>query len=89
MRGISDVALLATFGDFAGLTYIQAMVLEMMRWRPTTSYGKLDIRDLIIRFTYAVCAGSDHVVEVDDEYRGYHIPAGTAILTNLRFDNIF
>ncbi|KZP29868.1 cytochrome P450 [Athelia psychrophila] len=55
-----------TFGDFAGLTYIQAMVLEMMRWRPTTSYG------------------SDHVVEVDDEYRGYHIPAGTAILTNLR-----
>lgn len=30
----------ATFGDFAGLTYVQAMVLEMMRWRPTTSYGE-------------------------------------------------
>jgi len=55
-----------TFGDFAGLTYVQAMVLEMMRWRPTTSYG------------------SDHVVEADDEYKGYHIPAGSAVLTNLR-----
>ena len=30
--------------------------------------------------------GSDHVVEVDDEYKGYHIPAGTAVLTNLRYD---
>ncbi|KAF8550955.1 cytochrome P450 [Imleria badia] len=55
-----------TFGDFSGLTYVQAMVLEMMRWRPTTSYG------------------SDHVVEVDDEYKGYRIPAGSAVLTNLR-----
>lgn len=37
----------------------------------------------------AVWTGSDHVVEVDDEYRGYYIPAGTAILTNLRFDDAF
>lgn len=73
----------ATFGDYKSLTYVQAMVLEMMRWRPTTSYGNFSPSDATHN-TDGIEQGSDHVVEIDDEYKGYHIPAGTAILTNLR-----
>ena len=44
------------------LLYCQALVMEVLRWRP------------------AVPMGVPHRVTAEDEYLGYHIPAGAIVI---------
>ncbi|KAI3616408.1 cytochrome p450 [Moniliophthora roreri] len=55
---------LPDFTDRGSLPYIDALVLEVLRWNPVAPLGL------------------PHMVTRDDEYRGYHIPAGTTIIGN-------
>ncbi|KAK7062611.1 hypothetical protein VNI00_000099 [Paramarasmius palmivorus] len=55
---------LPDFTDRGSLPYVDALVLEVLRWSPVAPLGL------------------PHMVTKDDEYRGYHIPAGTTIMGN-------
>ncbi|KAF7365866.1 Cytochrome P450 [Mycena venus] len=55
---------LPTFDDKPALSYITALVKEVLRWNPP------------------VPLGIPHFVAVEDEYRGYRIPAGSIVLGN-------
>ncbi|KAJ8516458.1 hypothetical protein ONZ45_g6243 [Pleurotus djamor] len=51
--------------DYPHLPYVQAVMLEVLRWE------------------VIVPLGVSHAVMSDDEYRGYHIPAKSAITVNM------
>lgn len=53
------------FGDRQRLPWVDAIVEEVLRWRPIAP------------------TGMPHVVNVDDEYEGFRIPAGSLVSANL------
>lgn len=56
-----------------------------MRWRPPVSLGEScgsELRQLFKNTT----AGLDHSSDVDEEYEGLRIPAGSSIIANLKYD---
>ncbi|CAK5266685.1 unnamed protein product [Mycena citricolor] len=56
---------LPDFEDRARLPYVDAILKELFRWRPSGPIG------------------IPHYISVDDEYRGYHIPAGSKVIANV------
>ena len=54
-----------TFADASNMPYLNAVVKEVLRWRPV-----------------AVLGGTPHANTAADNYKGWHIPAGTTILGN-------
>ncbi|OQU95755.1 hypothetical protein CLAIMM_01928 [Cladophialophora immunda] len=52
------------FEDKEALPYMDAMIKEILRWRPVSA------------------GGIPHAVIQDDEYLGYHIPAGATVIGN-------
>ncbi|THU90783.1 cytochrome P450 [Dendrothele bispora CBS 962.96] len=55
---------LPDFGDQKSIPYVDALMKEVLRWRPITPLA------------------APHCVMADDEYRGYHIPAGSTVIGN-------
>lgn len=55
---------LPSFKDRDSLPYLEALVKEVLRWKPITPMA------------------AAHVLDVDDEYKGYFIPAGSLVLGN-------
>ncbi|KAF8905477.1 cytochrome P450 [Gymnopilus junonius] len=60
---------LPDFNDGPSLPYIQAVLLETMRWRPTTPLGG--------------STAVPHRVLREDIYEGYRIPAGATLIPNV------
>ncbi|GJE97912.1 cytochrome P450 [Phanerochaete sordida] len=55
---------LPEFADREHLPYINAILYEVLRWRPVAPLG------------------IPHKLTVDDDYQGYHIPAGSIVVGN-------
>ncbi|THH16031.1 hypothetical protein EW146_g4550 [Bondarzewia mesenterica] len=63
---------LPNFDDENSLPYVNAVVKEVLRWRPVVPLVPADL------------AGVPHRVISDDVYKGYHIPAGSIVIGNVR-----
>jgi hypothetical protein len=72
---------LPTFEDKPTLPYITAMVNEVLRWRPVAPLGPLYRRFSDSSQSKGV-TGIPHFIAVEDEYRGYRIPAGSIVIGN-------
>ncbi|KAG9015658.1 hypothetical protein FRB90_004578 [Tulasnella sp. 427] len=72
------------FEDQPHMPYTYAVMLETMRWCPTTAFGtkprQLITTKMVILTTPA--AGLPHVSREDEIYNGYFIPKGTAVAVN-------
>lgn len=55
---------LPDFGEEDSLPYCQALIMELLRWKPV------------------VPVSIPRIVEKEDIYRGYRIPAGSVIIPN-------
>ncbi|KAF5310372.1 hypothetical protein D9611_012042 [Ephemerocybe angulata] len=73
-EAISNLGRLPDFTEYKTLPYIEALVREVIRWRPVTP--------VCISMT-STSTAVPHEVTEDDVYKGYHIPAGATILANV------
>lgn len=69
------------FEDEESLPYITAIVKETLRWREVTPICRhsLFMRDIN---THPSLLAIPHLVDIEDEYKGYRIPAGSTVLPN-------
>lgn len=72
---------LPTFDDKPALPYITALVKEMLRWNPPSPVGLLHRCSDPHQLNHPT--GVPHFVAVENEYRGYRIPAGSIVLGNI------
>ncbi|KAJ3886163.1 cytochrome P450 [Lentinula edodes] len=72
---------LPDFSDRGSLPYIDAIVKEVLRWSPVAPLGQLYCSEVSKFIIYCVL-GLPHMTTEDDEFRGYHIPAGTLVVGN-------
>lgn len=65
---------LPTFDDRSSMPYVEAILLETLRWFTITPFGKIfgGIRSVGNHTFTAV----PHCTVTEDEYKGYRIPAG-------------
>ena len=68
---------LPDFNDRPYLPYVNAIIKEMMRWQLVLPLGKRFFNALPQLF---IMAGFAHMATEDDEYDGYFIPKGTAVI---------
>ena len=68
---------LPDFNDRPYLPYVNAIIKEMMRWQLVLPLGKRFFNVLIQLF---IMTGFAHMATEDDEYDGYFIPKGTAVI---------
>lgn len=68
------------FSDMVSLSYIEAIVLETMRWHPVTPLGRSTYRITFNVFSFTITTpihvGLPHLTLHNDVYNGYKIPAG-------------
>jgi hypothetical protein len=65
---------LPDFTDRDSMPYIEAMIIETMRWHAITPLGELSVFAYSILYSYSIAV--PHRAIRDDEYNGYKIPAG-------------
>jgi cytochrome P450 len=68
---------LPDFNDRPYLPYINAIMKETMRWQLVLPLGK---RFFNVHLRLFIMAGFAHMATEDDEYDGYFIPKGTAVI---------
>ena len=68
---------LPDFNDRPYLPYVNAIIKETMRWKLVVPLGKRFFNVLLPLF---IMAGFAHMATEDDEYDGYFIPKGTAVM---------
>jgi cytochrome P450 len=66
--------------DRSSLPYVTAIAKETLRWREVAPIGNCRISCPYIRFTHGSLSGVPHFLKVEDEYRGYRLPAGSVII---------
>ena len=72
---------LPVFDDRLSLPFIDAIVLEVLRWNVVTPLGMVS---LLPSFRVAHAhPGFPHMVTEEDEYLGYRIPKGAAVVGNM------
>lgn len=76
---------LPDFSDEASLPYVTAVVKELLRWKLVVPLGQ---SVAVLQFAQAVSslnfnAAIPHYLLVDDVYKGYRIPAGSIVISNL------
>ncbi|KAG8215791.1 cytochrome P450 [Butyriboletus roseoflavus] len=74
-----------TFGDRDRLPYIEAIVKEVLRWRPVVAIGAPHVATEVNILTRPYIFSSDVSVSVEQDftYQGYTIPKGAMVLNNL------
>lgn len=74
---------LPSFEDQDSLPYITAIVKETLRWRDVVPLGESRLLIVYVSFCLSIyCLGGPHRISVEDEYRGYRIPAGSIVFPN-------
>jgi len=68
---------LPDFNDRPYLPYVNAIIKETMRWQLVLPLGKRFFDVLLQLF---IMTGFAHMATEDDEYDGYFIPKGTAVI---------
>jgi cytochrome P450 len=77
---------LPDFEDEEALPYLAALVKEVLRWRNVAPFGGLTFNfstNLLNDLLGSGHPGVPHLLAVEDEYRGYRIPAGSLIISNI------
>lgn len=72
---------LPRLSDRGSLPYVEAIVLELLRWQPVTPLGKSPLLYCSVRRLIG-SAGVPHRVTEDNEYDGYHIPKHSIVMVN-------
>ena len=74
-----------SMASMAGATpYVDAILLETLRWHPPAPLGRYSCSGVEMRGTdRRRNGGFPHVLSQDDTYNGYFIPPGTAVLVNV------
>ncbi len=65
---------LPDFSDRNSLPYIEAILLEALRWHPIVPLGKYTLSKNFVR-SHCITAAPHRAIE-EDEYNGYRIPSG-------------
>ena len=68
--------------DVEKLTYLRAVLSEMLRWHSTVPTGVLRFTRFHFYWLTSMVQGNPHRVMDDDIYNGYLIPKGTIIAYN-------
>jgi cytochrome P450 len=73
---------LPSLSDRPNLPYVNAIVLELLRWNPAVPLGKL--HSLLPFFNPNIrIIGLAHQLTQDDMYRGWHLKKGTVVWANI------
>ena len=73
-----------TFADRPNLPYVNAIVQEVLRWRPVLPMSMCAILFCTLKGMLLIdCVHSPHASLEDDFYEGFFIPKGTVVLPNL------
>jgi cytochrome P450 len=76
---------LPAFEDREKLPYVEAMVMEILRWQPVLPLGRHPDELLNVWFRAHLYLGLPHRTTEDDIWDGYWIPKGAAVLPNVWF----
>lgn len=76
---------LPDFSDEKKIPYVDALVMEALRWRPVAPLGMCSVRLKLIMLSKSneLSIGLAHHTVSADIYKGYQIPANTIVLSNL------
>ena len=74
---------LPSFADRERLPYINALVLEVMRWHSVTPTSNILARLILSIWLIDVSPGIPHRVMEDNIHEGYLIPKGALIIPNV------
>ena len=72
---------LPDFEDEESLPFITAIVKETLRWRVVAPIGG-SVLTLIGKRLIMIYIAFPRLLDYDDEYKGYRIPAGSVIIPN-------
>ena len=72
---------LPDFEDEESLPFITAIVKETLRWRVVAPIGG-SVLTLIGKQLIMIYIAVPRLLDYDDEYKGYRIPAGSVIIPN-------
>lgn len=74
-----------SMASMAGATpYINAILLETLRWHPPVPFGTYRRSERKLRSSdHFLNPGFPHTASQDDTYNGYFIPSGTLVLVNI------
>lgn len=86
----SDWHRLPSFADRANLPYVNATVLELLRWNPAVPLGAY----FSLAFSHnnlpeVYVEGLAHQLAHDDVYRGWHLKKGTVVWANIWYVGFF
>lgn len=73
---------LPTFADRERLPYVNAIVLELLRWNPAVPLGRCLVM-LRQQTSVEIVTGLPHRLTQPDVYRGYFLPEGTIVWANI------
>ena len=76
---------LPRFEDRDSLPYVTALTLEVLRWEATVPSGMKSFSCLILKISKPVYEGVPHLIESEDFFRGYYIPANSVVIPNAWF----
>lgn len=76
---------LPTFDDWKKLPYIDAILLEVLRYNTVTPLGEYALRETnrLVVIDVALVVGLPHSVAKDDVYNGMLIPGDSMIVANV------
>lgn len=74
---------LPDFSDRKHLPYINAVILEVIRWQPATALGRFAGCETMPTVINRTPIGLPHASIADDEYGGYRIPEGSIVMGNV------
>lgn len=76
-------ARLPSFEDREGLPFVDAIVKEILRWRPPGPVGVLSQYSHFFHRPTVIFKGIPHRAMKDDIHEGYFIPQGTTVVMNI------
>lgn len=76
---------LPTFDDWERLSYINAIILEVLRYNTVTPLGRYFVKEVstTVLIDLALVVGLPHCVAKDDIYNGVLVPKGSMVCANL------
>ena len=73
---------LPDFNDEPALPYITAIAMEALRWRDVVPIGGLSQTSVFSIYCLIPQLAVPHLLDVEDEYKGYRLPARSIIIPN-------